>query len=159
MGQALDFRRLNRWLTLIANVGVLVGIMLVAVELNQSSQMMRSQTRNEISQATLDLLNYTATNRELSDAIVRADRGEELSATEWFMVGSRNEAVLRHWENIHYQFRQGLYDQSEFDASLATFSTILSEQPALMEAWCVTKSSYSVEFAKQLQSLLPPDSC
>lgn len=121
--------------------------------------MMRSQTRNEISQATLDLLNYTATNGELSDAIVRADRGEELSDTERFMVGSRNEAVLRHWENIHYQFRQGLYDKSEFDASLATFSTILGDQPALMEKWCQDRTDYSAEFAKQLQALLPPDSC
>jgi len=155
----MNFDRLNRWLTLFANAAVLLGIFLVAIELNQSRQMMRSQTRNEISQATLDLLSYTAMNQNLSDAIVRADRGEELSDTEWFMVGSRNEAVLRHWENIHYQFRQGLYDRSEFDASLATFSSILGNQPALMRKWCLDRTSYSAEYVKQLQALLPPNSC
>jgi hypothetical protein len=155
----LDSERLNRWLTLVANAGVLVGIALVAVELNQNRQMIQAQTRNEITQGTLDLLNYTATNMALSNALVRANRGEELSDTENLMVGSRNEAVLRHWENIHYQYRQGLYDQSEFDASIATFSAILSKQPALMNEWCLNRLSYSVEFATELGALLPPDSC
>jgi hypothetical protein len=155
----LDFDRLNRWFTLIANIGVLVGIFLVAIELNQNSEMMRSQARNEISQSTLDLLNYTATNKELSDAIIRASRGEELSDAEAFMVGSRNEAVLRHWENIHYQYRQGLYDQSEFDASIKTFSTILGRQPSLMKEWCLNRVSYSTDFATELSALLPPESC
>ena len=155
----MDSDRLNRWLTLSANIGVLIGIFLLIVELDQNRDLMRAQTRNEISRATLDMLGMWAGNPVLADAMVRANLGEDLSPSEAFMVRARNETVLRHWENIHYQYRQGLYDQSEFDASIATFSVILSRQPALMDAWCRTRTSYSVEFAAQLQSLLPAGSC
>ena len=155
----MDKDSLNRWLSLAASLGVLAGIVLLAFELDQNRDMMRAQTRNEISRATLDMLGLWAGNPVLADAIVRANRGEELSPSEAFMVRARNETVLRHWENIHYQYRQGLYDQSEFDASIATFSVILNRQPALMDAWCRTRTSYSIEFAEQLQSLLPAGSC
>lgn len=38
----------NSWLTLGANLGVLIGIILTLVELNQNATMMRGQTRNYV---------------------------------------------------------------------------------------------------------------
>ena len=38
--------KVNRWLTLGANVGVLIGILLLVVELSQNREMIRAQTRN-----------------------------------------------------------------------------------------------------------------
>ena len=37
----------NRWLTLAANVGVLVGIAVLVVEINQSTQAMNTASRDE----------------------------------------------------------------------------------------------------------------
>ena len=155
----MDSDRLNRWLTLGANIGVLVGIILLILELDQNRDMMRAQTRNEISRAGLDMLAGWSGNPALADAIVRANSGEDLSPSEQFMIRARSETVFRLWENIHYQYRQGLYDESEFNASISTFSRILSQQPSLINAWCETSTMYSVEFADQLQSLLPDDAC
>ena len=39
----MDSDRLNRWLTLGANVGVLVGIILLIVEIGQNTDMLRAQ--------------------------------------------------------------------------------------------------------------------
>ena len=39
----MDTNRLNQWLTLGANVGVLVGIILILIELDQNSDLMRAQ--------------------------------------------------------------------------------------------------------------------
>jgi hypothetical protein len=155
----LDSDRLNRWLTLLANTGVLVGIILLIIELDQNRDMMRAQIRNEISRAELDMLASWSGDPALADAIVRANRGDELSAAEQFMVRTRSETVFRLWQNIHYQYRQGLYDESEFEASIATFSQIMSRHPSLMDTWCQTSTMYSAEFAEHLQSLLPEESC
>ena len=46
----------TRWLTLGANIGVLIGIVLVLVELDQNRDMMRAQTRNELAMGIVDLL-------------------------------------------------------------------------------------------------------
>ena len=42
-GAQLDSDRLNRWLTLGANVGVLVGLFLLIIEIGQNTEMMRAQ--------------------------------------------------------------------------------------------------------------------
>lgn len=41
----MDSDRLNKWLTLGANVGVLIGIILLVIELNQNRDMMRSHLK------------------------------------------------------------------------------------------------------------------
>ena len=73
--------RLNRWLTLGANLGVLVGIILILAELNQNSDLMRAQ----MTQARGD--NVIETYRELmhSDywAEIRAKRRAAASVQEW----------------------------------------------------------------------------
>ena len=155
----MDSDRLNRWLTLSANIGVLIGIVLLVVELDQNRDMMRAQTRNEIARATQDMLVSWAGNPELADIFVRANRGEELSPSEQYMVAIRNETVLRHIENLHYQYRQGLYDQSEFNSSTERFSQLLRHQPSLLGHWCATRTAFSTEFLEYFQSMLPPDTC
>ena len=39
----MDSNKVNRWLTLGANLGVLVGIVLILIELNQNSELMKAQ--------------------------------------------------------------------------------------------------------------------
>ncbi len=75
-------KRINRWLTLGANFGVLIGIILLLVELDQTSTMMRAQTRNDVSQGIVDLLSLSANNEQLASLIRRADSGEELTPDE-----------------------------------------------------------------------------
>jgi hypothetical protein len=142
----MDLDTPNRWLTLSANLAVLVGIILLIVELDQNRDMMRAQTRNEIARATQELLTSWATNPELADIVVRANRNEDLSPSEYYMVAVRNESMLRHLENLHYQNRQGLYDRSEFEASSVRFSQLLRGQPSLLRHWCATRSGFLNSF-------------
>lgn len=155
----MDSDRINRWLTLSANIGVLVGILLLVVELDQNRDMMRAQTRNEIARATQELLTSWAANPVLADIVVRANRREDLSPSEAYMVAIRNESMLRHIENLHYQNRQGLFDRSEFEASSVRFSQLLRGQASLVRHWCVTRAAFSAEFTKYFQSILPSDAC
>ena len=43
----MEFDRVNRWLTLAANLGLLVGLILVALQLNQNSELARAQLIHE----------------------------------------------------------------------------------------------------------------
>lgn len=54
------------------------------------------------------------------DIMRRAQAGEELTADEdwqYFLLFSAN---VRFWENIHYQYRQDLFDDAEFAAELSS---------------------------------------
>lgn len=55
----MDFDRLNRWLLLIANLGVLVGVLLLAVEIRQNQSIMeRDQEIQLLDSAHLDVSRF-----------------------------------------------------------------------------------------------------
>ena len=58
-----------------ANIGVLIGIVLVLVELDQNRDMMRAQTRQELAMGIVDLLQTPANNEQLADLMYRAHTG------------------------------------------------------------------------------------
>ena len=155
----MDSDRANRWLTLVANLGVLIGIILLVAELDQNRDMMRAQTRNELSRGVLDLLGSLVENKELADVMVRANNGEELTPTEGFIFGAQAERVFRNWENVHYQYRQGMYDESEFSKHLDTMQAVLIRNQALINFWCQNRSLYSAPFVVELDRLLAQQAC
>ena len=59
----MDSNTVNRWLTLGANLGVFVGIILILIELNQNAELMRAQ----IAQARADNLISSMEDRMHSD--------------------------------------------------------------------------------------------
>jgi hypothetical protein len=110
----------NRWLTLGANVGVLIGIALLVFELAQNRDMMRAQIRNDISQQLSNRLLMTAHDSQAANVKRRAEAGEELSEDEESQYFQMFVARMRDWENMHYQYRQGMFDDDEFEAERTT---------------------------------------
>jgi len=51
----MDTDKVNRWLTLSANVGVIAGLILVAVQINQNTQITKAQIANDYYLADMDL--------------------------------------------------------------------------------------------------------
>jgi hypothetical protein len=145
LGQALQF---------LGNVGVIVGILLLVYELNQNRDMMRAQTRNELSQGLTDVLNPMASDDERADLLVRGNRGEELTASEAYRFEIHSELVFRYWENVHYQYRQALYDESEFSRHRDTMQVVMGESPGSVRFWCRSRMLYSVPFMEMIDELL-----
>ena len=58
---------LNKWLSLAANVGVVIGIVLLVAELNQNSELMRAQIFNERAAQGTDLFMNIADSAELTE--------------------------------------------------------------------------------------------
>ncbi|MHC4241205.1 MAG: hypothetical protein ACYSU4_02305 [Planctomycetota bacterium] len=155
----MDTERLNRWITLGANIAVLVGIALIVLELNQNREMMRASTRNEISQGELTLLGSMASNRELLETLLKAGNNEELSDAELFLVTVHSESVFRLWQNVHYQGRNGLYDEEEFKKHIDTMRSVLGDSPWLVYYWCDNSAIYPTVFAAEIDGLTPDGSC
>ncbi len=103
------------WMNLSASIAVIMGIVFLGLEIRQNTDMMRSQTRDAISEKQMMFSEWVATEIELADTIAKVTAGEELTPGEavqhaYFLAG-----VWREWENSHYQFEQGLFDRDEFE--------------------------------------------
>jgi hypothetical protein len=101
----------------------------------------------------------TGTNQQLVELLERADNGEELGGAEWRQVFYRFNALVRYWENVHYQYRQDLYDEVEFAKQREAWRDTFERGPAITGFWCEKRLLYSPEFMAELDSLLPANSC
>jgi len=151
--------RLNRWLTLGANLGVLVGIILLVVELNQNREMMRAQTRNELAMGIVDLLQTLAANEQLANVLFRANSGAEITPRELFQFELRTNALFRYWEDVHYQYRVGLYDEIEFDRQRDAWKKSFDMSTRQADYWCRVRLLYSPEFMAEMDKLLTDNPC
>ena len=155
----MESERLNRWLTLGANLGVLIGILLLVFELNQNRDLVRAQIRNELSQGVIDILQLRAENEQLADILFRGDKGEELSPLESSRYTHFYRAFFRYVANVHYQYRQGLYDDSEYGVQRGAWAYYLGINEPLVNVWCEYRATVSIEVQTEINSLLTAYQC
>jgi hypothetical protein len=151
----MNGQTLTQWLALAANGGVLVGLLLVLLQLRQNRDLMRAQIRHELAEGIVELLATVASNPQLAGVLRRGALGESLTDDERFQFEFRTNALLRYWENVHYQFRHGLYDQVEYASQKAAFKATLASSVGLVAYWQQTRALYSPRFAAELDGLLP----
>lgn len=155
----MDTEKLNRWLTLGANLGVIAGLALLVLELNQSREMMHAQTRHEIAAGIVDLLLVPAADEDLADLMYRAETGGELTPEERYRFNMRTNALLRYWEDVHYQHRVGLYDDTEFSRQKEAWRAAFERSAGMRLYWCEVRTLYSPEYMAEVDALLPTGSC
>ena len=73
---------LGQTLGILANLGVIAGILLLTYELNQNRQMMQSQTRNAIADTLVHLVSLEATTPEPIETEVKLESGVPLSRAD-----------------------------------------------------------------------------
>lgn len=106
----METDRVNRWLTLGANFGVVIGIALLILEINQNTEMMRAQMTQARAENLLD--RYRDEIHSDYWAEILAKRRQAISIDEW--VGSLTPAEyervwtyqLFQWHRLQAQYSQ-----------------------------------------------------
>jgi len=156
----VESNRLAQWLAIGANLGVLIGLLLLIAELKQNQDMMRAEIRHELSMGIVDLQQTVASNEQLADVLYRGGvSGEELTPTELFQFETRTNALFRYWEDVHYQYRVGLYDETEFARQREAWRESLQRSELGRAYWCKVRQLYSPEFAAEMNGLFKGSAC
>jgi hypothetical protein len=148
--------RLMQWIALAANAGTIVGLLMVIVQLQQNRTLMRAQVRHELASTIVELLNSPANNPQLASVLRRGGLGEQLSEDERFQFRLRSNALFRYWEDVHYQYRLGLYDEVEYSRQKAAWKATFASSTGLVDYWAEVRTLYSPHFASEIDGLLPP---
>ena len=98
----------NEWLTLIANIAVVGGIIFLAVEISQNNDLLRSESRQAL--VANDLLSLTQ-GVENADIYVKLVSNEEMSAEEQLRLSFIFALDLRNREFEYFQYVNGLLDE------------------------------------------------
>ena len=115
----MNLDNLNKWLTLIANIGVLIGIIVVAVQLQQTQVQMSAQastTRTELVSESF----FVRLDQNIDELLVKIRNGENLTEIENSRVRTYFGRVMRYMENLHYQHQLGVLDEEIWQSNLYT---------------------------------------
>ena len=143
--------KINDWLTLIANVAVVGGILFLAIELRQNNELLRSESRQAL--VANDLTSLTA-NLENADVFAKLVSEVELSSEEQLRVSFMYALDLRNREFEYFQYINGLLDEETWLAYrhviLINHSTVLGRK------WWdeIGRGIVDPEFARLVEGLL-----
>jgi hypothetical protein len=133
---------------IVGSIAVVASLMYVAVQLRQSTGMMRAESRNAIHQSNQQelfaLVDHPVIWRGLTDEVLDDD-GVRLNA--WLM------ASLRAREHEWFQYRHGALDKSSW-RSYATAIPIALAKTRARDWWEVMKPAYDREFVKAVDAML-----
>lgn len=151
---------LSNLLQISGNVAVLAGILLLVYELNQNRVMMAAEIRNSMAQAAATLIQNEAHNPQVLEITVRGIAGEPLTALEKEQFSLIWISYFQLWENIHYQYRNGLFDASEYQGQRESWRRLLS-QPGIQALWCSPRGrgERSTNFSAEIDQLLGDSGC
>ena len=113
---------------------------------------MRAQTRSDVSDSIIDNIKLGMDPRVIS-AYRKQEDGQALSAEEVELLDMMASATLRLWENTHYQYRNGLFDDAEFEADLEVWREDM-QAPEYALHWSSRRHTYSEAFRRQIDALI-----
>lgn len=110
----MNLDRLNRWLTLAANIGVIAGIVFLGIELQQNNRLSAAQAEFNLLQYEMSFASPGYENSDVAEFMVNVRRkgrsGEELSEVEQFRVRRLLDKRFAGWEWRYLQNRAGTLD-------------------------------------------------
>ncbi len=94
---------LNKWLTLLGNLGVILGIIFLAMEIQQNTNMMQAQTRDAITEKQLTFYTSMFSDSEILEShsnmtsLAYGERpANDLDGERFRYIST---AIFRMWEN------------------------------------------------------------
>jgi len=129
---------------------VLVTVYFLVTELREQNRVARANARQNIADSHQRL-----TLAGLEEIIIRIKvklrAGEDLTPEEETAYLTHFTAILRGRQSQHYQYSLGMLDQSEWDAMLSSFKTLLGDERNL-KIWSWVAPTFPADFVKLVQN-------
>ena len=129
-------------------LAVLAGLAFVGVEIRQNNSLARGQARQDLADATEEWIQTLTQDPEYYEVWDRAwIRCEELEGTEARRASLMMLGLLRRQENVFFQYREGLVDESALASYGAGQAAPHFQCPRFRELWRGQRSTtYDPEF-------------
>ena len=137
-------------LQMLANFAVLMGIMFLAVEINQSTEAARASSRDAAVDQALSFFEQRLDNEIIARAEFKLLSGAELDAFESYQLANFQYYNFRTFENIFIHHENGLFSQSEWIKYRDILVEVLESNQIAMEVWTATPSHWSAAFREEV---------
>jgi hypothetical protein len=142
---------------LLANLGVIAGIVFLAFELQQNNELLEAQARStQLNVRQSDSMLVT-NNRDLANALIKNRNGDQLTEYEDLILTRYMEILLTGLQYQYNEMVSGSVDESQLAVegwrSQFTGETlsISGHWPVLTEYWEASKFTYQPDFVQWME--------
>ena len=138
---------------IIAGVAVIGSLIYLARQLRQNTDVARTSMRHQVTNAAMLGGQILADNGELAKLLQRLNAGEALEPHENLRLQALAFMVTRNWENIHYQYLNGMVTDSEWAAFRKNLLALFLS-PLWQDYWRREHEIYTDRFRSEVEDIL-----
>jgi len=121
---------------ILANLGVVAGILFLVVEIQQNTETLQAEMRFNQSERTTDAVEQFVSNPQLVSAYVKFERGDSLSREEDIVLSFYARRVFTSWRWVYGEVQRGTLDETALSDFRRLFHTYpLGTHPLLAHYW------------------------
>ena len=123
----MNLSKVNQWLTLLANIGVLAGIVFLAIEIRQSGDAVTAQMQDSIADGFIALNMATINDPQVGVTwVIGLNEPDRLSDAEAIRFSMLMRALFNQFIRVHGLYRTGLLEESDWALYAREAATIMS---------------------------------
>ncbi len=123
----MNLDKVNQRLALLANIGVLLGIVFLAIEIRNSSDAVTAQIQDSIADGFIALNMAIINDPQVgTNWVIGLNEPDRLSDTEAIRFSMHMRALFNQFIRVHGLYRTGLLEESEWALYAREAATIMS---------------------------------
>jgi hypothetical protein len=149
----MNTEALNRWLTLSANIGVVAGLIFLAIEINQNTRATIAAASEEVTNQSLDYFALGMDNEVIARALYKKSSDEELSGFELDQLWRHQFFNFRVFQNVHSQYRRGFLEEEEWKTYQQVIASRFVSDPITVRMWEDTNGGWTPKFQEAVNEI------
>ena len=141
---------LGQTITILANLGVIAGIVFLAVELRQNNALLQAQSRSDQNDQIISNVEAVYQNTDLATAVAKASLDQELSEAEKMLLYAHDVRRIRAFEAAFWEFQEGAAESIDVPLWRAGFRSGVFNR-SLLETWEKSKGIFRPDFVEWME--------
>jgi len=141
---------LGQTISILANIGVIAGIVFLGYELRQNNRLLQSEASIAYVEMRTSGLDAWASDRDTLTAMLQAWDGEELGRVEALSLDFNYWSVFVNWEWEYGQYREGILQVLDQPPE-SRWRAVVDYYPLMRDSWAKHKNSLSPEFVQYME--------
>lgn len=140
----------SHWVSIATNIAVVAGLILLAVEIDQNSEMLRITSARESTASIIEIQAHQM-DSDVAKVLLKAYDDEPLSNLEVVIVEGYLNPQLLVLQDDYADYLRGLYAEPRWQSRSAFVRALLQPQ-ATRDWWITFKSTFSSEFQQYIDA-------
>ncbi|MGY8982309.1 MAG: hypothetical protein ACKVJ9_07730 [Cytophagales bacterium] len=145
--------RMRLIIELISVGAIVASLIFLGIEAKQSNQLAKATIRQALNETDMEIYRVQMDEEIIPYALYKNDNNLPLDGYEQYNVNLYNMFNFRDFDNSFYQYRIGLFEQSDWLAYRRIIKSLLHD-PTVLKMWDNQSHVFSKEFKLEVELIL-----